>query len=58
MNWEGARVQMCLLLYVRLAIERASDTSLGCFKLELGQSLAQEMFSLVDQALEQTLEKP
>lgn len=43
MNQEGARVQMCLLLYVRLTLERASGTSLGCFKLGSGQILAQEV---------------
>lgn len=58
MNQEGTRVQMCLLLYVRLTLERAPGTSLACFKLGSGQILAQEMSSLVDQALEQTLEQP
>lgn len=58
MNQEGARVQMCLLLYVRLTLERAPGTSVGCFKLGSGRIWAQEMFSLVDQALEQTLEQP
>lgn len=43
MNQEGARVQMCLLLYIRLTLERASGTSLGCFKLGSGQILAQEV---------------
>lgn len=57
-NPEGARVQMCLLLYVRLTLERAPGPSLACFKLGSGQILAQEMFSLVDQTLEQTLEQP
>lgn len=50
MNGEGARVQMCLPLSLRLTLAKASGTSVGCFKPRSDRSWAQELCCLADQA--------
>lgn len=50
MNQEGAKVQMCLPLSVRLTLAKAPGASIGCFRPRSDRSWARELGFLADQA--------